>query len=63
VALGLAAGGAVGGVRDLRQAEVSDEFLETVQRDLTPGKFAVVAEVSEDWGGCCASRARSSSMT
>lgn len=49
IVIGLAAGGALGGVRDIRHAGVSDEFLEKVGHDLTPGKFAVVAEVSEDW--------------
>ena len=49
VAVGLVAGGVAGSWRDYLQAEVSDEFLEDVQRDLTPGKYAVIAEVSEDW--------------
>ena len=48
-ALGFAAGGMVGGVRDIFHAGVSDEFIETVTRELAPGTFAVIAEVSEDW--------------
>jgi uncharacterized membrane protein len=48
-AVGLAAGGIVGGVRDIFHAGVSDEFIETVTRELEPGRFAVIAEVSEDW--------------
>ena len=42
-------GGLAGGWRALLHAEVSDEFLEQVQRDLTPGNFAVIAEISEEW--------------
>ncbi len=49
VAAGIAVGGLAGGWRDLLHAEVSDEFLEQVQRDLTPGNFAVIAEISEEW--------------
>jgi uncharacterized membrane protein len=49
MAVGVVAGGIAGTVRDVFHAQVSDEFLEEVQRDLTPGKFAVIAEVSEDW--------------
>jgi uncharacterized membrane protein len=49
VALGALSGGVLGGVRDIFHAAVSDEFLDDVERDLTPGKFAVVAEVSEEW--------------
>jgi uncharacterized membrane protein len=48
-AVGLAAGSVAGGSVDLVQAGVSREFLEEVRRDLAPGKFAVIAEVSEDW--------------
>jgi len=49
MAIGLAAGSVAGSWRDYIHADVSDEFLDTVQSDLTPGKFAVIAEVSEDW--------------
>jgi len=49
MAIGLAAGSVAGSWRDYIHADVSDEFLDTVQSDLSPGKFAVVAEVSEDW--------------
>jgi uncharacterized membrane protein len=48
-AIGLAAGSVAGGSVDILQAGVSHEFTEDVKRDLTPGKFAVIAEVSEDW--------------
>lgn len=48
-AVGLAAGSLAGGWRDVFHAVVSDEFVEQIQRELTPGRFAIVAEVSEDW--------------
>jgi uncharacterized membrane protein len=49
VAAGLGAGTTLGAVRDLFNLGVSDEFLDTISKELTPGKTAVVAEVSEDW--------------
>jgi uncharacterized membrane protein len=48
-AIGLGAGSMVGYLRDYFHAEVNDEFLSTVAGELMPGKFAVVAEVSEEW--------------
>ncbi len=48
-AAGLAAGALLGGWRDHLHAEVTDEFLESVARELVPGRFAVVAEISEEW--------------
>jgi uncharacterized membrane protein len=48
-AVGVTAGGLAGGWRDYLHAEVSDEFLENLGKDLSPGKFAVIAEVSEEW--------------
>lgn len=47
--IGMAGGGLVGTWRDLLHAEVSDEFLEALEKELAPGRFAVVAEVSEEW--------------
>jgi uncharacterized membrane protein len=49
MAVGAVAGGMFGAVTDLFQSEVSMEFVEDVKRDLAPGKYAVVAEVAEDW--------------
>jgi len=49
-AIGLLGGAVAGGVRDCVHLEVSDEFLHRIEVDLTPGKFAVIAEVSEEWG-------------
>ncbi len=48
-AVGAAVGAAAGGVGDLVHLGVSEEFLTTVERELAPGKFAVIAEISEEW--------------
>jgi uncharacterized membrane protein len=48
-AAGMATGGLAGGWRDFLQAEVNEEFLEAVGAELSPGKFAVIAEVAEAW--------------
>ncbi len=47
--IGLGAGTVLGALRDLFNLGVGDDFLETVSRELAPGKSAVVAEVSEEW--------------
>ena len=49
VAVGAAAGTAVGGTTALARGDVSDEFLEDISKKMTPGDFAVLAEVSEKW--------------
>jgi len=48
-AIGVAVGAVAGSARDLVHVGVSDEFLQTIERELAPGKFAVVAEISEEW--------------
>jgi len=48
-AIGAAAGSFAGGISDLYIADVDAEFLDDVSAKLTPGKFAVVADLSEDW--------------
>ncbi len=48
-AVGVAVGATAGGVGDLLHMGVSDDFLVAVERDLAPGKFAVVAEITEEW--------------
>ena len=48
-AIGAAAGSFAGGISDLYVADVDAEFLDDVSARLTPGKFAVVADLSEDW--------------
>jgi len=47
--IGAAAGALAGGFRDVYLAEVSGEFLDDVSTALAPGKFAVIADVSEEW--------------
>ncbi len=41
-------GGLIGLIADLQSAGVTDEFLDDVNTVMTPGKFAVVADISED---------------
>jgi uncharacterized membrane protein len=48
-AVGLAGGAMVGSLGDFFNTGVSASFLEGVGEQLTPGRAAVVAEVSEDW--------------
>ena len=47
--IGAAAGATVGVLGDVYAAGVNIDFLNEVSGRLTPGKFAVVAEVSEEW--------------
>ena len=48
-AIGLGTGALLGSVRDLYELGVSGDFLDKVSQDLTPGRVAIIAEVSEDW--------------
>ncbi len=48
-AVGVAVGATAGGVGDLVHFGVSEEFLTAIERDLAPGKFAVIAEIDEEW--------------
>ena len=48
-AVGAAVGGAAGGLRDELHMIMSDDFLERVEQTLAPGRFAVIAEISEQW--------------
>ena len=48
-AIGTAAGLLTGATADLHNARIGDDFLDDVKRDLLPNKFAVVAEIEEDW--------------
>jgi uncharacterized membrane protein len=48
-AIGMMTGGFLGTFRDVIHAGVSDDFVDKVTGELEPGKFAVIAEVSEDW--------------
>jgi len=47
--IGAAVGGSVGFVSDLYVAGVDEQLLADVATSLTPGKFAVVADLSEEW--------------
>ncbi len=47
--VGAAIGATAGLIGDLHVAGVDEEFLADVAKSLTPGKFAVVADVSEEW--------------
>ncbi|MGA7560936.1 MAG: DUF1269 domain-containing protein [Terriglobales bacterium] len=49
LAIGAASGLAVGGVADLNNARIGEDFIEDVNKQLVPSKVAVVAEITEDW--------------
>lgn len=46
---GLGAGALLGGTGDLYNLGVGNDFIESISRELTPGRTAVIAEVSEEW--------------
>jgi len=46
---GAAAGAIIGSIVELERADVTDEFVSDVTSALTPGKVAVVADISEEW--------------
>jgi len=48
VALGATAGALAGGVTELNRSFVGEDFLEDVNKALTPNKVALVAEIEED---------------
>jgi len=48
-AIGAAAGLVGGSVVDLNNARIGEDFVDDVKQQLVPGKFAVVAEIQEDW--------------
>ncbi|HXY12865.1 MAG TPA: DUF1269 domain-containing protein [Terriglobales bacterium] len=48
-AIGLATGAVAGAAVDLRNVGIGGDFIEDVNKALTPTKFAVVAEIDEDW--------------
>jgi len=49
VAIGAAGGLAVGGTVDVDNARIGEDFVDDVRQQLQPNKFAVVAEIQEDW--------------
>jgi uncharacterized membrane protein len=49
VGVGAMAGAFTGSILDLDRAGVDTEFLDDASKKLTPGKWAIVADISEDW--------------
>jgi len=49
LAVGATAGLFAGSMADLNDARVGGDFVDDVRQALQPGKFAVVAEIQEDW--------------
>jgi uncharacterized membrane protein len=49
VAIGATAGLMVGGAVDLDNSKVGVDFVDDVRQQLQPGRFAVVADIQEDW--------------
>jgi len=47
--IGAAVGGITGIIRDLHMAGVNSHFVDEVSAILKPGKFALVADVNEEW--------------
>jgi len=48
-AVGLATGAVAGAAVDLHNVGIGGDFIDDVNKVLTPNKFAVIAEVDEDW--------------
>jgi len=49
LAIGAAAGFATGGIADLNNARIGEDFIDDVTKVLLPNRVAVVAEIEEDW--------------
>ena len=49
LAIGATAGFAAGGVADLNNARIGEDFINDVAKQLLPNRVAVVAEIEEDW--------------
>ncbi len=49
LAIGATVGLLGGGFADLDNARIGEDFIEDVTKELKPGKFAVVAEIEEQW--------------
>jgi uncharacterized membrane protein len=48
-AIGAAVGVVAGTVMDLENARIGEDFIDDVSKELKPNRFAVVAEIQEDW--------------
>jgi uncharacterized membrane protein len=49
LAIGAGAGLLAGGTADLNNARVGEDFIDDVSQELQPNRFALVAEIQEDW--------------
>lgn len=49
LAIGAAVGLVAGSTADVNNARIGADFIDDVTKELRPGRFAVVAEVEEDW--------------
>lgn len=49
LAIGAVVGMATGVAADMDNARIGEDFIDDVRKALLPGKFAVVADVDEDW--------------
>ena len=49
LAIGATTGVVLGAALDLNNARIGDDFIDDVTKSLTPNKFALVAEIEEDW--------------
>jgi uncharacterized membrane protein len=49
LAIGATVGLLAGSTADLNNARIGSDFIDDVSKQLLPGKFAVLAEVQEDW--------------
>jgi uncharacterized membrane protein len=48
-AVGTAVGFLAGLTADLRNARIGEDFIDDVKKDLLPNKWAIIAEIEEDW--------------
>ena len=48
-AVGTAVGFLAGLTADLRNARIGEDFIDDVKKDLLPNKWAIIAEIQEDW--------------
>jgi uncharacterized membrane protein len=49
LAIGMGAGAIAGSTIDINEARIGSDFVDDVDKTLTPGKFALVAEIEENW--------------
>jgi uncharacterized membrane protein len=49
LAIGATVGLVAGGAADLHNARIGEDFIDDVTKELLPSRFAVVAEIQEDW--------------